>query len=741
MLVVRRPWVVVVLWLCVLCVSIPFSRLAHDVLHGGAGPVPGSISERVDRTVQTDFDTSFLYPVSVVFNSTTRTVQDEQYKAAVRMVQERLPNLAPVRDTHSYLDIPYWVLTSPDGHTTALLAGLKAQSSDEAEGEIPTLRAALAQLHPELAQHVADLQVLVTSDTAFNHDVNELSARDASRSEKRTVPFVALCLLVAFGAPVAAGLPLAVGFISTTVTGALVFALGHVYPLTILVENAASMVGLGTSIDYALVMVTRFREELAHHSVEDAVPITLATSGRAVAGSGTMVMVGMVSLFISPLQDIRSLASGCLLVVLVALAVSLSLLPALLALLGSRVDAPRRLSAWVCAVIHRDEAWKRGAAAVVTHPWRALICGLIAIALLTAPAFDMWTGTIEGKWMPVEAESRQGYDLLLHMGHSGVLTPISMLISAPAGQSMLTTPNLTALHTLVQTLQKDPRIESVQSLVSIDPTMGLDEYIANYEDPDMMASGVMKDAATAFLSRSRSATLVYVTPANNLPQEDLLALVQTLRRTTTLGNDLTVEVGGNGGWQLDLRTRLNDAFPPIVVCVMVLTWLSLFFVFRSWLLPIKAILMNLMSVGAAFGVLVAVFQWGWLASLIHLSEPPGRIVVAIPVILFGIVFGLSMDYEVFLVSRIQEFWLETGDNQQATILGLAATGRMITSAALIMVVVFGCFALADMVVVKMLGLGLAVAVAVDATVIRMLLVPAFMQLAGKWNWVPGRRGR
>ncbi|MHB2016462.1 MAG: MMPL family transporter, partial [Candidatus Xenobia bacterium] len=449
------------------------------------------------------------------------------------------------------------------------------------------------------------------------------------------------------------------------------------------------------------------------------------------------VMVGMVSMFISPLQDLRSMALGCMLVVMVGVLATLTLLPALLALLGPAVDEPKALSRWVRRYIGREADWRWWAETVVGRPYLALGIGLALVVLLGIPTVWMTTGMPEGTWMPPTSESRRGWEMLMEMGHSGLATPIRILVQGPPGQSMLTRQHLMELDRLVKQIQHEPRVESVQSLVSVDPGIDLDEYIANYEDPSMLDQGVLKDAVTALNSKDTDATVINVVPANGITGDPLRHLVDDLRRQPVFG-DFHLTVGGYAGWIVDFRTALGRAFPPIITMAMVLTWLALYRVFRSWLLPLKAILMNLLSVGTSFGVLVMVFQWGWMAPLFNLDMVPGRIVVAVPLMLFCTVFGLSMDYEVFLVTRIQEFYDECGDNNEATIRGLAATGSMITSAALIMVVVFFCFSLADMVMVKMLGLGLAVAVAVDATIVRIALVPAFMRLLGAYNWLPGR---
>ncbi|HEY4003238.1 MAG TPA: MMPL family transporter, partial [Candidatus Xenobia bacterium] len=400
--IARRPWPIVGFWMVCWLLAWPASRLTPAVLHGGGRPIAGSPSAALDAILERDFaGASFLHPVLVVFSEPRLTVHDPAYARAVQQVQAHLPELAPVESTRSFLQGEADKLTSDDGHITVLLVGMRGSNPDEAEAAIPALRQALAALRPSLG--LPDLTTLVTSDTAVDEDIDTLSAQDSARAERRTLPFVLVCLLAAFGALGAATLPLLVGLLSVTVTGAVVFLVGHVLSLTILIQNTASMIGLGTSIDYALVMVSRFREERsAGHAVGDAVGTTVATAGRAVVGSGAMVVVGMVSLLFSPLQDIRSMALGCILVVTVGVTVSLSLLPAVLSLLGDRVGRARPSSP--------DDGWMRWAERLVAHPGAALTVGLGLVGLVSWPAWHLRTDLMEGTWMPPQAESRQGYD-------------------------------------------------------------------------------------------------------------------------------------------------------------------------------------------------------------------------------------------------------------------------------------------------------------------------------------------
>ncbi|MGH7585736.1 MAG: MMPL family transporter, partial [Gemmatimonadales bacterium] len=454
------------------------------------------------------------------------------------------------------------------------------------------------------------------------------------------------------------------------------------------------------------------------------------------------VVVGFGALLFTPLVETRSVGLGGLIVVAVAVLLSSSLLPAMLAILGRNIDRPRGLAkrlAWY----HAPLLWEKWARSLHRHPRRALVLGGTAIALLTAPIFLLQIGLPSRHWWPAATEAGRGLELLEEMGAGGVVLPVRVVVEVPEGQRAAGAANLRGLRRLSDSLAADPRVEQVRSLVTLRPGLSLLEYSVLYSNREQARADV-GGLVDAYLSRDGRVTLLDVVPSDSTTLDEAMGLVRDVRARIGAGvrglGDAEVKVGGYVAAALDFQEGVLDRFPLMVALILAATAVMLAIAFRSVLVPIKAIVMNSLSVSATFGLIVLVFQHGMGGGFFGLDGPTNAIFVAVPVLVFAIVFGLSMDYEVFLLSRIREAYQRTGRNDEATMEGLSATASVITSAALIMILVFGAFAFARVLLVQFLGFGLAVAVLLDATIIRMVLVPAFMQMAGEWNWWPGGRG-
>jgi RND superfamily putative drug exporter len=467
----------------------------------------------------------------------------------------------------------------------------------------------------------------------------------------------------------------------------------------------------------------------------------MVTAGSAVFTSGLTVVVGFGALLFTPLIETRSVGLGGLIVVAVAVLLSVTLLPALLAVLGREIDRPRWLArrlAWY----HAPQVWEKWARTLARHPVRALVYGGVTIAILTAPLLWIRIGLPSRHWWPTGTEAGEGLDALSRMGVAGYVQPIRLLVEVPEGRSAVQTASLRGLRTLSDSLRADPRVREVRSLVDLEPGTSLLAYSVLYSDLEA-AREEYPDFLDAYLSRDRRLALLDVIPADTT---SLTSSMDLVRRARELGGaelrgtrGMQVQVGGYAASALDFQTDLLRRFPLLVGLILGATALMLAIAFRSVLVPLKAIVMNTLSVSATFGLIVLVFQLGVGSQLFGLDGPTSAIFVVVPVLVFAVVFGLSMDYEVFLLSRIKEAYDRSGRNTTATMEGLSATASVITSAALIMILVFGIFAFARVLAMQLLGFGLAVAVLLDATVIRMVLVPAFMQMMGRWNWWPGGR--
>ncbi|HEY0561358.1 MAG TPA: MMPL family transporter [Frankiaceae bacterium] len=512
----------------------------------------------------------------------------------------------------------------------------------------------------------------------------------------------AVVLFVAFGSALATLLPLLTAGLALGAGVSGITLLTHVLDVADFGPELAILIGLGVGVDYALFIVTRHRQNLEQGA---AVPASIAravdTSGRAVLFAGITVCIALLGMFALRVSFLYGVAVAASLAVAFTMLASLTLLPALLSYFGSHVLSRRerrRLAAGGAARPEASGRWASWSRLVQRRPLIAAVVAAVLMLVLAVPTLSLRLGSSDQGNDPPGSTTRAGYELLAQGFGPGFNGPLTLVAETPDGTARA------AVATLPQRLRTVPDVASVGPVVP---------------------------------SRDGRAALLTVYPGSSPQAQATSTLLQTLRSRVlpeaVRGTGAVVYVGGVTAAYTDFAAVLSGGLPGFIGAVVVLSFLLLLCVFRSVVIPLKAAVMNLLSIAAAFGVVVAVFQWGWAMHLIGVSRA-GPIDAWIPVMLFAILFGLSMDYEVFLVSRMQEEWLRTRDNQEAVTTGLATTGRTITAAATIMVLVFLSFALSDTRVLKLFGLGLAVAVLLDALVIRTLLVPALMQLFGRWNW-------
>jgi RND superfamily putative drug exporter len=499
----------------------------------------------------------------------------------------------------------------------------------------------------------------------------------------------AVILLLAFGSVVAMGLPLVTAIVGVVVGLAGVQLWAAAVQTPSFTVQVASMIGIGVGIDYALFIVTRHREALRRHAeVEDAVAEAMATAGHAVVFAGVTVMISLLGMLLMGMSFLNGLAFGTATAVLVAVLAAITLLPALLGMVGRRLD---RFSVHRRAHRGGETGWHRWSRFVQRHAVAGAVAGVVLLGALAVPAFAMRLASADAGSDPHGSTTRVAYDRLADGFGPGLNGPLLVVVdqtASPDGAGALAE-RLASTAGVAEVTGVQPSPDGSVALVTVIPTTG------------------PQDAATA----------------------DLVHRV----RTDIRASGVAAHVGGQTASDVDFADLMSLRLPVFIGAVLLLSFLLLMFVFRSVLVALKAVLLNLLSIGAAYGVLVAVFQWGWLGHLIGI-EGGAPIEPWAPMMLFAIVFGLSMDYEVFLLSSVKER-VDAGEpNGHAVVEGLASTARVITAAAAIMVCVFGSFVMGDLRSIKLIGLGLAVAVFLDATVVRMLLVPATMELLGERNW-------
>ncbi|MBA3643914.1 MAG: MMPL family transporter, partial [Chloroflexia bacterium] len=535
-------------------------------------------------------------------------------------------------------------------------------------------------------------------------------------------------LLLVFGSVVAAIVPLAVGGASVASVLLVLFLVARQTDLSIFVLNLATMLGLGLAVDYSLFVTSRFREELRRtESVAMAIERTVATAGRAVFFSGLTVLIGLMGLIFFSFMFLRSVGVSGVIVVFLSVLAALTLLPAVLSILGRRIDR------WAIRKAVQEDRdghgfWAVLARWVMARPILVLIPTLLFLLILGLPFSRAVISSPDATILPRDLPSRQGFDILVDEYGAGEISPFLLVVQSPT--SVFAEENLSALYDLSRLLATDPRIRLVQGPVPYAAGLRPDQIASFVGARQRLERSGIETGLSRFASERAAVIIAYT---NYLPNDDRNKALLDEIRAHPVGGDLELLVDGGTAEIVDVVSLMYRDFPRAVALILVATYVVLLMLFRSVILPLKAIVMNSLSILASYGALVWVFQEGHLSDLLDFT-PLGFVEASLPIIMFCVLFGLSMDYEVFLLSRVREEWDRTGDNTLSVATGLQRSGRIVTGAALIVVVVTASFVTADIILIKALGLGIALAVFLDATVVRALLVPATMRLLGSWNW-------
>ncbi len=739
--VIRFRFLVIALWIVVAAFAVPRASRVNEVLQVEGRSVRPTESARVQATIESAFDKPIAKFIAVALSGPV-PIDSAPYPDLIARLSSAALAEPYIDQVFSNSTTPDSSFISADRKTTFLLASFKVAFADSSTRYVEPFRESIHRAANRLPQR-SDFEIYVTGGPALDHDVRITSAEDAKLAERRSLIPTGLVLVLAFGAILAAVLPIIVGVFSITCALAAVHVAASFHPMSVFVLMIVSMVGLGVGIDYSLLIVTRFREEMNRGlTAREAAQRTMLTAGKAVITSGLTVLVGFATLLATPIVETRSVGIGGLLVVGAAVALSTTLLPAVLAILGRSIDWPRWLASRL-TWYHAPHAWERWARFLGHHPWRAMLIGLGIVTIITLPLTRIEIGLPTSGWFPSGTESSRGVELFERIGSVGALQPIRIILQAPEGDRVVGSRHVRGLQRFSDSVASDPRVARIRGPVNIRPGMSVLGYLGLYGNldrarerfPDFFQGYVSRDARTALMDVILSDT----TSINS--SLDVASEIRAIAASGIRGLDsVTIDVGGFAASSLDLQEDLLKSFPMVVTLVLLITAIMLLIAFQSVLVPLKAVLMNLMSVAGAFGLVVLVFQQGVGAKLFGLTGATEAIYMVVPVLVFAVVFGLSMDYEVFMLSRMKEAFKRTRKSDLATMEGLSVTASVITSAAAIMIIVFGMFAFSRVFAAKLMGFGLAVAVFLDATLIRMVLVPAFMHIAGRWNWWPGMRG-
>jgi putative drug exporter of the RND superfamily len=797
LLAYRFRWTILVAWAALVISSLFFAPDLSGRLKGGGFEGSNSEAERVQNVMSEEFGVSPATLV-VVFQGNGLSARGKEFRSAEDQALEGVRRMPEVRYVSTNAGTGDARFVSTDGEKAYAIIVFNV-SIDETRNVVDEVR---SEVRSE------ELETYVTGAPAVYQDLEEASNEDIKRAEKYAFPFALLILVVAFGTLVAAGVPVLIGGVSVLTTLATLYFVAGSYDMSVFVLTLSTMLGLGLGIDYALFFVSRFREELESYPIPEAVPRVVTTAGRSIFFSGTAVLIGLSGLLFFPFMFMRSIGVAGVMVVFVSVAAALTLLPALLAVLGHRIN-------WL-PVRRRGRAigtgfWNRSAEAVMRHPFVVLLLVAGVLAALLYPVIHMKVGIPEASVLPEKYESRAGDDILKRSFEYAALNPMEIVATLP--KDPLSADGLSDAKILGERIRGTGEVTSVESIYTVGEQVArsyaervgeahreaaaeaarrVDETVARKLDslktqygfvplgaegriraeaerraakeiegrvprlpdgvsaegeispqgvanflnsPEARDSEEVQDTVDSYVAGDRT-LLQAVTKANPYTEAAHAAVDEV--RATEAPEGVSFLVGGLSAGQKDFISSLYGKAPYAAAFVLGVTYLILLITFRSVFIPLKAVIVNILSLTASFGALVFVFQDGNLSGLLDFT-PLGFVDATLPILMFCTIFGVSMDYEVFLLSRIREAY-ENGESNTASVAkGLVATAGIITSAAAIIIVVTGAFAFTGIILTKAVGLGLAVAVFVDATIIRVLLVPATMRILGDWNWWPGGR--
>jgi uncharacterized membrane protein YdfJ with MMPL/SSD domain len=722
----RTRWLVLFLALLIVAGAAVFGTGVFGSLKSGGFNDPASESSRAQTLLDTKLGGATADIIILMSNNSLKAT-DATFAGAASKMLATLKARPEVASVTSFYSTHCASLLSRYGHETFAVVQFKAQDEATKENDFKTIEPLITS---------PTIETKVGGNVAVNVAVNKQVSSDLERAELITFPIVAILLLIVFGSLVAASLPLIIGGVAIMGAFAILRAIAGWTDVSIYAANVVTMLGLGLAIDYALFIVTRFREELGSDvgDVKGAIERTMSTAGRTIMFSGLIISTSLLALLIFPVMFLRSIGMGAIAATLIAMLAALTILPAFLAVLGRRVNAlslqslfRRRSSTQrYDAALETRGVWYRISETVMQHP---VVVGLLVLAILVTlglPFLRVTFATPDVKVLSTQQDAHIVSDRLaqdfIQQGNS------QLVIALQTPGNALSSTNLANLDNYVSTIERIPGVVSVDSVVTLKPSLTLADYQQLYSHPGVNPQ--LTGVAAQLANGDTTKITVAMQPADHTTAAEN---IDSQVRAIHAPGGLVPLVDGVTAYQIDLLASLRATLPYALLVMFASVSVLLFLMTGSLLMPVKAIVLNILSLSATFGALVWIFQDGHLQNLLGFQST-GSIDATQPILIFAIAFGLSMDYEVFLLSRIKERFDEIGDNRAAVSSGLQRTGWLITSAAMLMAVVFSAFGTSKIIFIQEIGIGLAIAVIIDATLVRMLLVPATMRLLGKWNW-------
>jgi RND superfamily putative drug exporter len=735
----RFRWIVIVAWIVLIAVSGWLSSHYASVLSGGGWDIPESESLQVKQMLSQQFEGRSETSLMLVFHDDHAIAGESSYTEKLTQMIHHITEEEGIESVYSILNAAESMkpgMVSEDGHTTYAFVSMNVDE-DYAINLMPGIQERYVANAEEM-----DVRSYLIGASAMWGDISVHSQEGLANAEIFVGPLVFIILLFVFRSLIAAITPLIVTIAAVIVGLGLIYLVGAHVEMSVFVTNSALMLGIGLSIDYSLFMVNRFRIELnKQKNVNLAMGTAMRTSGHTILFSGITVFAAMIAIFVVDVPAIRAIAFGAIAVVIFAVLATLTLLPVVLTMLGERINKGR-----IPSLFYRkgkpSTFWSKLARSIMGKPVLFLVISVIMMGIFSIPALKMKLNTNDITILPEESSVRSGYNLYTHSFASAGTSTNTLIISLKEGR-ITEEPYLAYLTVLQSKLMEHKNMNQVTSVTSFITGMGLDQGSAFLNsDPANWPQGI-EPMIDRYVSRDGKTVVMDMTFATDAASDESQALMKEIKQViipqTNPPKQLTFTLGGDTASSIDMTKAISDGMLPALFIMLGLIYIILVFTFRSLILPLKAIIMNLISVGATFGIVTWVFASGHGIEIFG-ATATGYVSNFIPILMLALLFGLSTDYEVFLISRVKEHYDETGDNEESVVVGIRTTGPLISGAAFLMIAVFTGFAFSSMLPIQTLGFGMAVAILLDATVVRLIIVPAAMKLLGRWNWwFPGKR--
>lgn len=695
-IVTRHYKVILGIWLLLFAALAVLAIRLPGLLEGDGFSTDGEHAEVMEELTKTfDFPAESLF---VVFDQTSDdTIKETLQEIEKLEIAESIQS--PLEDDSLYKDHVAYAM-------------LHFDSDADMTGAVDDIRETID----------GEKGVTLTGGAAINKDINSASQKDLASAEAIGLPIAIIVLLLAFGSVVAAFIPLAIGIVTVVSAFGVMTLFSETMDLSIFVMNIIPMLGLALSIDFALLLINRYKEELAKNSTIDAVQTAIQTAGRSIIFSAICVFIGLGAMLVMQVEIFQNIALGGMLVVTIAVLSSITLLPSILMLLKERINK------WTIIRVKPGATtkWRNFASFVMKRPVTLILVALILLGIGIIPVKNMELTIPQVDSLPKTYDSRQAFELMDQEFGLGNQSTVYMIAESADGWD--STAGLGDIKKVEERLLEDNNVTKVDTIFTASEIPTVEQWEQSLMVPEVEAQ--LTPLLDTFVQDNK--LLVPVTLNLNGSSNEAQDWAREWSEKD-LGVDF--KLGGQPKFNQEIFDEIFDKVGWLLAIILGSTFIILMIAFRSILIPLKAIIMNIIGLASTFGILVYIFQYG------HFGIEETTIALIIPVIVFSLVFGLSMDYEVFLISRIQEEYMKHQNNTLATVDGLTSTSKIITSAALIMIVITGAFAFTEVMPVKQIGVGIAIAVAIDASIIRLLLVPSLMKLFGKWNWwLPFRKG-